>query len=93
MRVAERAAADERHERRIAFLHAVPCEHDCDVRIRLDQLADAFEERRMVVLRLERRDHADDERFRTEVQLLADLAARGGSGLKRVASMPGGIVS
>ena len=36
----------------------------------------------MVVLRLERRDHADDERLRTEVQLLADLAARGRVGLE-----------
>src|SRR5688572_33393734 len=36
----------------------------------------------MVVLRLERRDHADDERLRTEVQLLADLAAGGRVGLE-----------
>ena len=36
----------------------------------------------MVVLRLERRDHADDEGIGTEVQLLADLAARGRVGLE-----------
>jgi hypothetical protein len=52
------------------------------MRVRLDQFADALDERRMVVLRLKRRDHADDESFRRQVQLLADLAARGRVGLE-----------
>src|SRR6185503_1212647 len=52
-------------------------EHDSDMRVRLDQLADALEEGQVVVLRLERRDHADDERLRSEMQLLANLEASG----------------
>lgn len=66
----QRTAADQRHQRRVALLHAVTCEHQGNVWIGLDQLAHRANQRCMVVFGLERGGHADDERFAGQTQLL-----------------------
>ena len=71
----ERTAAHQGHQRTIAFLNAMTGQQQRHVRIGLDQLARGTDQRRMIVNRLERRDHADDEGIATDAELLAHFLA------------------
>src|SRR5512138_355615 len=54
----------------------MPREQHVDIRMGLDELADAFQKGRVVVLRLKRRDHADHERIVRHLQALTHLWPR-----------------
>src|SRR6187402_2423238 len=73
---AKRAATDERHQRTVALLYSVTSQQHRDMRIRLDDLTGRFDQCRVIVNRLKRGNHADDECIAAQSELLAHFLAR-----------------